>query len=92
MQMADWYARTMLKRLLPAEKRMLSSQRFWDHMSLLSDESIENFEDAFAELIVKKYHLSTDCLIYDATNFFTYIDTRVGKRTGPARPLQGEAF
>jgi transposase len=75
LQIADWYARTMLKRLLPADKRMLSSQRFWDHMSLLSDESIENFEDAFAELIVNKYHLSTDCLIYDATNFFTYIDT-----------------
>lgn len=75
LQIADWYARTMLTRLLPADKRMLSSQRFWDHMSLLSDESIENFEDAFAELIVNKYHLSTDCLIYDATNFFTYIDT-----------------
>ena len=75
-QMADWYARTMLKRLLPAEKRMLSSQRFWDNMSLLSDEAIENFEDAFAEMIVKKYNLSTDCLIYDATNFFTYIDTK----------------
>ena len=75
-EMADWYAKTMLKRLLPAEKKMLSSQRFWDHMSLLSDEAIENFEDAFAELIVKKYHLSTDCLIYDATNFFTYIDTK----------------
>lgn len=76
LQMADWYVRTMLKRLLPAEKRMLSSQRFWDNMSLLSGEAIERFEDAFAELIVKRYNLSTDCLIYDATNFFTYIDTK----------------
>ena len=75
-QMADWYARTMLKRLIPTEKRMLASQRFWDHMGLLSDTAIESFEDAFTELIVKKYHLSTDCLIYDATNFFTYIDTK----------------
>lgn len=75
LQIADWYAKTMLKRLLPAEKRMLSSQRFWDNMSLLSDTAIESFEDAFTELIVSRYNLSTDCLIYDATNFFTYIDT-----------------
>lgn len=75
LQMTDWYAKTMLKRLLPAEKRMLSSQRFWDNMGLLSDTAIESFEDAFTELIVSRYSLSTDCLIYDATNFFTYIDT-----------------
>ncbi|MHB1459644.1 MAG: IS1634 family transposase [Armatimonadota bacterium] len=75
LQIADWYAKTMLKRLLPAEKRMLSSQRFWDNMSLLSDTAIEEFENAFTELIVSRYNLATDCLIYDATNFFTYIDT-----------------
>lgn len=76
LQMADWYAKTMLKKLIPAEKRMLSSQRFWDNMSLLSDDAIAKFEDAFTELIVKRYNLTTDCLIYDATNFFTYIDTK----------------
>jgi transposase len=76
LQMADWHAKTMLKKLLPAEKRMLASQRFWDNMGLLSDEAIEKFEDTFTELIVNKYNLSMDCLIYDATNFFTYIDTQ----------------
>lgn len=75
LQIADWHAKTMLKRLLPAEKRMLTSQRFWDNMSLFSEVAIEGFENAFAELIVSRYNLSTDCLIYDATNFFTYIDT-----------------
>ena len=75
-QMADWYAKTMLKKLIPAEKRMLSSQRFWDNMGLLSEDAMEKFEDAFTERIVKRYNLATDCLIYDATNFFTYIDTK----------------
>lgn len=74
-QIAEWYDKTMLYRILPAPKQWLSSQRFWDNMSLLSESAIESFENEFTQLIVNKYNLSTDLLIYDATNFFTYIDT-----------------
>lgn len=74
-QIGDWYTKTMLYKLLPAQKNLLSSQRFWDNMSLLSESAINNFEDEFTRLIVNKYNLSTDCLIYDTTNFFTYVDT-----------------
>jgi transposase len=74
-QIADWYAKTMLDRIWPIPKRLLSSQRFWDNMGLLTEEAIEKFEDEFTALLVKKYGLATECLIYDTTNFFTYIDT-----------------
>ncbi|ACV61311.1 transposase-like protein [Desulfofarcimen acetoxidans DSM 771] len=74
-QIGEWYDKTMLYRMLPAPKQSLTSQRFWDNMSLLSDSAIESFENEFTQLIVDKYNLSTDLLIYDATNFFTYIDT-----------------
>lgn len=74
-QIGDWYRKTMLDRIMPVSKNLLSSQRFWDNMNILSDEGIQKFEEEFSGLIVKKYGLHTDCLIYDTTNFFTYIDT-----------------
>ena len=74
-QIGDWYRKTMLDRITPVPKHLLSSQRFWDNMNLLSEEGIQKFEEEFSELITKKYGLSNECLIYDTTNFFTYVDT-----------------
>jgi transposase len=75
MNIADWYDKTILSKLIPAQKSWLKSQRFWDHMGLLSETAMKQFQDEFCTLIVNKYGLPTDCLIYDTTNFFTYIDT-----------------
>jgi len=75
LQIGDWYRKTMLDRIAPVPKNLLSSQRFWDNMNLLSEDGIQKFEEEFSELIAKKYGLRNDCLIYDATNFFTYVDT-----------------
>jgi hypothetical protein len=74
-QVAAWFSKTCLDRVIPAKAAQLSSQRFWDHMDALSEEAIREFEDVFTRTIVQAYGLSLDCLIYDATNFFTYIDT-----------------
>ena len=37
---AEWFETTALRRLIPAEKQMLTSQRFWDHMGFLNEEKI----------------------------------------------------
>lgn len=75
-QMADWYDKTVLSRILPVQKSWLSSKRFWDHMALLSEDAMEKIEDELSARIVKTYGVNTDCLIYDTTNFFTFIDTK----------------
>jgi transposase len=81
----SWFDKTVLHKYFPlANKKSLSSQGFWENMSLIEPEDIPKFEDEFTKIIVEKYSLSTDCLIYDATNFFTYLDTanpsKLGKR------------
>nr|WP_042315666.1 hypothetical protein [Desulfofarcimen acetoxidans] len=58
-QIGEWYDKTMLYRILPAPKQSLSSQRFWDNMSLLSDSAIESFENEFTKLIVNNPGLAT---------------------------------
>ncbi len=75
-QMADWYEKTVLSRIIPAKKSWLSSKRFWDNMAQLPEDALQKVEDELSALIVKKYGIGTDCLIYDTTNFFTYVDTK----------------
>ena len=77
--LADWYEKTILSRLIPCEKKQLSSQRFWDHMHYWSEEKMTVFEEQFTRQLVDQYQLPTKCVVYDATNFFTFIDTANGK-------------
>ncbi len=74
-KIGDWFDGTILSRLLPANKKQLSSQRFWDNMSLLTEEAIQNIESELVTRMVRDFNISLDCLVYDTTNFFTYIDT-----------------
>ena len=73
-KIADWYESTMLSFCVPAKAKELSSQRYWDNTSEWTDDRIREFELAFLKSIAKKYDITAKCLIYDATNFFTYID------------------
>lgn len=75
-EIGDWFAGTILTKLMNIDKKALSCQRFWDNMDLITDTDIRKFEDIFVKQIVESYKLNTSSLIYDATNFFTYIATQ----------------
>lgn len=74
-KLADWHGKTILSRLIPCEKNQLSSQRFWDHMNYWTEDKMAAFEQQFTRQLVDQYQLPTRCVVYDATNFFTFIDT-----------------
>lgn len=71
----DWYGHTFLKDMYPIPAGSLSSQRFWDNTNRVTEDVLAQFELKFMTMIVKKYSIHPKCIIYDATNFFTYIDT-----------------
>jgi transposase len=72
----DWYKRTVLYKMFPRANNLnLSSQGFWNNMSLLDSSKIRCIEDAIVHTVVKQYRLRTDTMLFDNTNFFTYIDT-----------------
>ena len=73
--LADWFAGTSLARLCPAPGRLLSSQRFWDHMSRLDADTIRRIERDLTQHLLREFDLDLRCLAYDATNFFTYVST-----------------
>ena len=88
-RMEDWYNHTFLKDLKPVPTGSLSSQRFWDNTNRVTEDAISQFELQFMTMIVKKYDIHPKCIIYDATNFFTYIDTENSKAScaqrGPSK-------
>jgi transposase len=80
-QLGDWHARTALIRLLPAERRALTSQRFWDAMDVVSDQAIAKAETEIAGRAIERYGIELRPLIYDATNFQTFIDSANARNT-----------
>src|SRR5207249_1726218 len=73
---ADWYRQTALTRLLPADPTWLSSQNFWNHMDQITAKHMAAFEKQMNQRLIERLHLDLRALVYDGTNFFTYIDTR----------------
>lgn len=80
-QLGDWHARTALVRLAPAERRALSSQRFWDSMHVISDEAIAQAETEIVRRCIDRYGIELRPLIYDTTNFATFIDSANERNT-----------
>jgi len=76
LQFADWYRQTALTRLLPADPAWLSSQNFWNHMNLVTADHITAFEQQMSRRLIQRLQLDLRALVYDGTNFFTYINTR----------------
>jgi hypothetical protein len=71
-----WYRKTVLYRLVPASKSSLSSQRFWDHMAYLDEATISKIEEDFTSKLVEHFKVDLKTLLFDATNFDTFIDTQ----------------
>jgi len=72
----QWYRKTVLYRLLPTSKSTLSSQRFWDHMSYLDEATIARIEEDLTARLVEYFKIDLKTLLFDATNFDTFIDTQ----------------
>ncbi len=74
-RLGEWYQKTALYRWLPAKPSLLATQRFWDHMERLDQEHIQAIEAQLTARMVEKFHLDLRCLVYDTTNFITWLDT-----------------
>ena len=72
---ASWFERTALRRLLDIHVEQLTSQRFWDQMDRVSAEAIVAIERDLTRHLVKEFDLDVRQVLFDATNFFTFIDT-----------------
>jgi len=71
----NWYEQTILRRLWGFGKSAFTSQRFWDHMDRLSEQNIEDIQERLVPHIEKEFGIDARILLYDTTNFFTFLAT-----------------
>jgi transposase len=74
-QIAAWFDRSILRRLLDFRPEQLTSQRFWNQMSRVSGKAIVAIERDLTAHLVREFDLDIRRVLFDATNFFTFIDT-----------------
>jgi transposase len=71
----DWYEQTVLRRLWGFGAEAFTSQRFWDHMDRIEESHIEAIQERLLAAVHKEFGLDGGLLLYDTTNFYTYIAT-----------------
>jgi len=74
-KIARWFEGTVLRRLLDFRPEQLTSQRFWDQMDRVSASAIVAIERDLTVHLVEEFALDIRQVLFDATNFFTFIDT-----------------
>jgi transposase len=74
-KIGTWYAGTSMARWWGFPESAFSSQRFWDHMDLVSEDAIRAIEEDVARALVDTFEVELGTFFYDTTNFFTYIDS-----------------
>lgn len=84
-QLGDWHQSSALRRLLPMTQAQLTSQRFWDNMGRVSADQIVAIERDLSAAAVSRFGLDLRCLLFDATNFFTFVDSFNTRSTLPQR-------
>jgi transposase len=74
-QMPTWLRGTPLPGWLGLPAPQFSAPRFWDNMELLGEKQIAALSEALARRLLEMFHLDVNSLIFDCTNFDTFIDT-----------------
>ena len=72
--LSEWYANTCLPLVTGHKPAVFTPQNFWNN-TCISAENVDRIEEAILKKIVDTYNIDTTHIVYDATNFFTYIDT-----------------
>ena len=63
----------------------LTSQHFWDQMHQVPVAALAAIETALVTRVLAHFALPVDSVLYDATNFFTFLATTNARATLPAR-------
>ena len=71
----DWCQTTSMEYGLKTSLKKLDSQHFWDQMNALPAESIPLIEEDIVKQLAKQCNVKPDTLLFDTSNFFTFIDS-----------------
>jgi transposase len=75
-ELREWYKKTHLPKMTNIKASAFTAQNCWNNASKIKEEALEAIEDEILTKMLEEYDIDVANLIYDATNFFTYVDTK----------------
>jgi transposase len=72
-KLAKWYKRTAIQHIRPVEINELTSKRYWEKWNRVSEASLREIARAFFERVWEVESPSADCLLFDTTNYYTFM-------------------
>lgn len=82
---AEWAGTTSLGEIAAAPVELLSSQHFWDQMDQLPLKAVASVEREVVARALERFEPTSGTMLYDATNFFTFIASTNKRPELPAR-------
>lgn len=71
----QWYKKTAVQQIRPVETHELTSIRYWKKWNKVSERDIETIGRRFFERIWAIQKLPPECILFDTTNTYTYMDS-----------------
>ncbi|MFW9882505.1 MAG: IS1634 family transposase [Candidatus Thorarchaeota archaeon] len=71
--LSNWFRKSFLTGYFQISSEILNSQTYWNHFSYLNDDIYRKIEVELSKIILDEYNLDLNCVLYDPTNFYTYI-------------------
>jgi len=75
-RLAEWYERTAVQQIRPVMIRELTSQRYWEKWDRVGERALEKIARAFFERVWEVEQPSADCLLFDTTNYYTFMASK----------------
>ena len=72
-KLASWYRSTAIQHIRPVDLDELSSKRYWEKWDRVSEEDLRRVAGVFFERVWRVESPSADCLLFDTTNYYTYM-------------------
>ena len=73
-QLGKWFEQDYLSTVFEVESEVLNAQTYWNHFQRLTEENIALIETHLTKNVIERYHLNLSCLLFDPTNFFTFLE------------------
>jgi transposase len=72
-KLADWFRKTAIQHIRPVELDELTSKRYWEKWDRVNETDLHTIARRFFERICQVEAPSADCLLFDTTNYYTYM-------------------
>lgn len=82
-RLKTWVESTIFKKLYPTLQSALDSRSYWTHFRYLDETTIEQIGEQLAKKALETFEISFNDLLFDPTNFFTYINPKHANQTLP---------